>query len=61
MKKLEKHEFDAVHCRVEWNDFDALLKTKLILSERQDILPFFKKRHDLSMLIGSYISKWKTR
>lgn len=59
MKRLETHILNVVNCRVEWNEFDALLKTKSILSERQDVLPFFKKRHDLSMLIGSYISNIK--
>ena len=53
MKNLKPHNFGAVNCRLEWNDFDDLLRTKKTLSERKDVLPFFKKRHDLSTLIFS--------
>jgi hypothetical protein len=59
MKNLKPYNFNAVNCRLEWNDFDALLRTKQILSEREDVIPFFKKRHDLSTLICSYIPNIK--
>lgn len=59
MKHLKSHNFDAINCRLEWNDFDALLRTKETLSERKDVLPFFKKRYDLSILICSYIPNIK--
>jgi Domain of unknown function (DUF4263) len=57
MKNLKTHLFDALKCRQEWHEFDDLLKSKVRLEERKDVLPFFKKRHDLSMLIGSYFPK----
>ena len=59
MKNLETHSLDATECRKEWKEFDALLKSKLVLNERQDILPFFRKRHNLSILICSYFPKIK--
>jgi hypothetical protein len=59
MKNLQPHTFHAKNCRVEWNDFDALLRSKSVLSERRDVLPFFKKRYDLSLLICSYFPKIK--
>jgi hypothetical protein len=37
-----------------------LLASKPSLSERKDVLPFFKNRHDLSLLICSYFPKIKT-
>ena len=49
MKNLETHLLNAVDCRKEWHEFD----------ERRDILPFFKKRHNLSTLICSYFPKIK--
>lgn len=54
MKNLTLHQFDRNNCRLEWNHFDNLLKTKAALDENNDILPFFKNRHDLSLLITSY-------
>lgn len=57
MKALTKHVFDPKQCRSEWNDFDILLKSKPSLDEAKDILPFFKTRHDLSILISSYFPK----
>ena len=40
--------------RAEWRDLKTLLASKATLSERADILPFFRSRHDLSLLIGYY-------
>jgi len=60
MDKLKKHNFDAVSCRKEWNEFDNLLKTNLILEERKDVLPFFKDRPHLSTLIGNQYIASKT-
>ncbi len=59
MDKLKKHDFNAVNCREEWNKFDDLLKTKLILEERKDILPFFKDKPNLSLLIGEQYTSTK--
>lgn len=60
MKNLQPHALDPNNCRAEWNDFAGLLTSKPVLSEQKDVLPFFKKRQDLSLLICSYIPKIKT-
>src|SRR6185503_20484208 len=57
MKNLQPHTLDPKNCRIEWNQFSTLLTSKSILSESQDVLPFFKTRHDLSMLICNYFPK----
>ena len=59
MKNLEPHKLDPKNCRSEWNDFADLLNSKSVLSEQRDVLPFFKKRQDLSLLICSYFPKIK--
>lgn len=55
MKKLTQHTFDRAQCRVQWKEFEQLLKSKTVLDENKDILPFFKARQDLSLFITSYI------
>jgi hypothetical protein len=59
MKNLQPHCLDPFNCRAEWNDFAKLLTSNTKLSERQDVLPFFKKRKDLSLLICNYFPKIK--
>ncbi len=59
MKELTKYSFDAQNCRIEWNDFVQLLSQNKTLSERNNILPFFKQHRDLSILICSYFSQIK--
>src|SRR5664280_995929 len=59
MKKLTLHTFDRHRCRTEWNELVNLLKSKALLDENRDILPFFKVRHDLSMLISGYFPRIK--
>lgn len=59
MKNLIAHSFNAVDCRKEWQEFNFLLKSKLILDERKDIIPFFKKHHNLSILICTYFPQIK--
>lgn len=54
MKPILPHVFDASKCRQEWLEFEKLLKTKKLLSERKDVLPFFKKQRNLSLLICNY-------
>ena len=54
MKNLQPHVFDPKNCRAEWNAYKAMLVAKPTLSEQQDVLPFFKKSKDLSLLICSY-------
>src|SRR5665213_361022 len=57
MKNLQPHVFDPQNCRTEWNTYKAMLATKPVLSEQNDVLPFFKKSKDLSLLICSYFPK----
>ena len=59
MKNLVFHSLNARDCRKEWQEFDALLKSKSVLDERKDILPFFKQRHNLSILICTYFPQIK--
>lgn len=54
MKKLTTHSFDAGQCRAQWKELVALISSNSTLKENQDILPFFRSRHDLSMLISGY-------
>ncbi|AFY73373.1 hypothetical protein Syn7502_01279 [Synechococcus sp. PCC 7502] len=59
MKNLQKHVIDPQKCRTEWDDFSNLLTSKPILSEQKDVLPFFKQRQNLSLLICNYFPKIK--
>jgi hypothetical protein len=57
MKNLTPHVFDKHKCRQEWNEFDQHLKKYPVLEENKHVLPFFKVRRDLSMLIAKYIPR----
>lgn len=54
MKLLRSHKFDPAQARKEWHEFVLLLNSKATLDERNDILPFFSARWDLSLLISHY-------
>jgi hypothetical protein len=54
VKNLQPHTIDPKHCRKQWREFAKLLASKPALSETKNILPFFKSRHDLSLLICNY-------
>jgi len=54
MKEFETIDFDIEKCRIELSEFGTLLTSRPILKERDDILPFFKARKQLSSLIGVY-------
>jgi len=57
MKKMNSLSFDPIQARQEWQDYQSLLQTHLELEEAKDVLPFFKVRHHLSLLIGyCYVS-----
>lgn len=56
MKKFEHHVFDYQKCVQELNEFETFLQ-KAQLDERRDILPFFKKRKQLSAFVGSMASE----
>lgn len=55
MKTFESIDFKPSKCRKELKELKHLLDTNDSLKERQDILPFFRKRHHLSVFVGSYI------
>lgn len=57
MKKLIPHVFDKHMCRQQWNELDQHIKKYPILDENRQVLPFFKTRHDLSLLVGQYIPR----
>ncbi len=42
---------------MEWNELHTLLLTKPTLSEQRDVLPYFKSRPNLSLLLGTYASR----
>jgi hypothetical protein len=50
---IEAITFDPMTFRKELKAFEKLLKSKPSLSERADILPFFKKRKHLTAYIGT--------
>ncbi|EMN5129334.1 DUF4263 domain-containing protein [Burkholderia contaminans] len=60
MKNLQPHTLNHVNCRNEWNKYKSLLASKSTLSERKDVLPFFKQSKDLSLLICNYFPKIKS-
>ena len=48
MKAFDKHTFDLKTYEKELQEFKQLLDSKDELSEKQDILPFFRQRRELS-------------
>jgi hypothetical protein len=54
MKKLEPVVFDYPACRRQVEEFRALLASKDELSEREDVLPFFRARPQLAVLLGMF-------
>ncbi len=54
MKDFADVVFDPVKCQRELIAFEKLLHSKGGLSEQRDILPFFKKRKQLSSFIGTF-------
>ena len=60
MKKLMQHKFDRTQCRAQWKDFEQLLKSRAVLDENKNVLPFFKARQDLSLFITSYFPHIKS-
>jgi hypothetical protein len=54
-KQFKQLTFDPKKCRAQIDQFGALLQSKIALSEKHDIQPFFKKRPQISAFIGSYM------
>lgn len=57
MKQFLKFHFDPILCHQQLDEFRYLMQSREFLSEFDDILPFFKQRHQLSALVGSYHAK----
>ncbi len=55
MKEFEPVDFDPDVCRSELKKLKNLLDENRDLNEREDILPFFRKRKNLSAFLGSYV------
>ena len=54
MKRLEPIAFDYAACRQQVEEFRTLLTNKDDLSERDDVLPFFKARRHAAVLFGMF-------
>jgi hypothetical protein len=54
MKDFLKLELEPIICRSQLAEFKQLLQSKKSLSERDDILPFFRQRLHLSAFVASY-------
>jgi hypothetical protein len=53
-KDLEEIVYEPTQCRRELAAFQKLLQSKKQLDERADILPFFRKRKQLSAFLGAF-------
>ncbi len=54
LNTIQDLRFDAARCDVELTALEALLAKTPELTERGDVLPFFRQRPQLSALLGSY-------
>lgn len=52
MKNFAPHTFDYDQCKKEVSELEVLLQSKVELSEKNDLSPFFKSRRNLVSLIG---------
>ena len=55
MKEFLSHEFNVDQCLAEVLEFKKILETNVELTERDDILPFFREKHHLSAFIASNV------
>jgi len=53
-KEFQASQFDPEQCHKEAMELQALLEANPTLAEREEILPFFKARLQLSAFVGSY-------
>lgn len=56
MKEFVKHQLSISNCSQQLKELKDLLASKPDLDERNDILPFFNQRRDLSALISTYVN-----
>ncbi len=54
-QKFKSIKLDPKKCRIQIDEFGAMLEAKAELSEQKDIQPFFKARPQISAFIGSYM------
>ncbi|MBD2180200.1 DUF4263 domain-containing protein [Planktothrix sp. FACHB-1355] len=54
MKSFSALEFDVRICRSQISDLQQLLQSRRGLSERDDIIPFFRERQHLSAFLSCY-------
>lgn len=54
MTNLDSVDFSLPDCQQELEEFRDLLENNDALSEEEDILPHFKERKQLSLLLGTY-------
>ncbi|MFB2923379.1 Shedu anti-phage system protein SduA domain-containing protein [Aerosakkonema funiforme] len=54
MKNFSRVEFDVSVCRSQLSEMQQLLQSRRGLSERDDIIPFFRERQHLSAFLASY-------
>ena len=54
MKDFAEIVFDPATCQRELTAFGKLLDSHPKLAERDDLLPFFKKRKQLAAFLGTY-------
>jgi hypothetical protein len=59
MKAFDSCRFDPIACRKEVAEFRQWLAQYPILDEKQQILPFFRQRRQLSAFVASYDSALK--
>lgn len=57
MKRLEEIAFDYALCRKQVEELRAWLAGKEELSERKDVLPFFRDRPQMAVLFGTFNSQ----
>ncbi len=55
MKEFIHHVLSIEECIKELSEFESLLSSKLVIKERDEILPFFKTHSHLAAFLGTYI------
>ena len=63
MKRLEEINFEYELCRQQVGEFRALLESRTELAEASDVLPFFRDRRHLAVLLGMFNTRiaWADR
>lgn len=54
LNSIESIVFNPARCRAELDEFDNFLRRHPSLAEERQVLPFFRERPQLSILLGSY-------